>query len=84
MSSLFISVPIDEAVVIQANLREDNSLAKRTPPSPDRVAELLDMSTYFSYGHEFYEQREGPAMDSPVSVVVANLYMNFSRSWLSS
>ena len=33
--------------------------------------------TYFSYGGEFYEQREGTAMGSSVSAVVANLYMEF-------
>ena len=46
----------------------------------DRIAELLDLclrSTYFSYRGEFYEQREGAAMGSPVSAVVANLYMEF-------
>ena len=34
-------------------------------------------STYFSYGGEFFEQREGAAMGSPVSAVVADLYMEF-------
>ena len=34
-------------------------------------------STYFSYGGRFYEQKEGAAMGSPVSAVVANLYMEF-------
>ena len=46
----------------------------------DRIAELLDLclrSTYFSYRGEFYEQREGAAMGSPVSAVVANLYIKF-------
>ena len=33
--------------------------------------------TYFSYGGHFYEQKEGAAMGSPVSAVVANLYMEF-------
>ena len=64
--------------VIQAKLRKDHSLAERAPLSPDRVAELLDMclrSTYFSYGGEFYEQREGVTMGSHVFAVVANLYM---------
>ena len=36
-------------------------------------------STYFSYGGEFFEQLEGAAMGSPVSVVVAALYKCFFR-----
>ena len=34
-------------------------------------------STYSSFGGNFYEQKEGAAMGSPVSAVVANLYMEF-------
>ena len=34
-------------------------------------------STYFSFGGNLYEQKEGAAMGSPVSAVVANLYMKF-------
>ena len=72
---------IEEAVgVIRDELREDEDLVERTPLSPDRVAELLSLclkSTYFSFGGEFYEQRQGAAMGSPVSAVVANLYMEF-------
>ena len=48
--------------------------------SPGRIAELLETclrSTYFSYQGDFYEQVEGAAMGSPVSAVVANLYMEF-------
>ena len=59
---------------------KDNDLTERTPLSPDRIAELLGLclrSTYFSYSGNFYEQREGAAMGFPVSVVVANLYMEF-------
>ena len=81
VSSLFTNVPIGEAVeVIRSKLGEDEDLAERPPLSPDRIAEVLDLclrSTYFSYGGELYEQREGAAMGSPVSVVVANLYMEF-------
>ena len=50
------------------------------PLSPERVAELLSLclkSKYFSFSGEFYEQRQGAAMGSPVSAVVANLYMEF-------
>ena len=52
-----------------------NDLIERKSLSPERIAVLLGLclrSAYFSYGGEFYEQREGAAMGSPVSVVVAN------------
>ena len=51
-----------------------------TPLPAERIAELLQLclkSTYFSYNGEFYEQRQGAAMGSPVSAVVANLYTEF-------
>ena len=88
VTSLFTNVPIGEAVeVIRDKLREDDSLIERTPLSPDRITELLGLclrSTYFSYGGEFYEQREGAAGDSPVSAVVANLYMEFFEELVMS
>ena len=72
----FTNVPIGEAVdIIRARLEEDESLGERTPLSSGRVAESLQLclrSTYFSFNGEFYEQREGAAMGSPVSAVVAN------------
>ena len=81
VSALFTNVPVDEAIsVIHMRLGEDGTLGDRTILSPERVAELLEMclkSTYFSYGGSFYEQKEGAAMGSPVSAVVANLYMEF-------
>ena len=81
VSSLFTNVPISEAVdIIRKRLDEDDSLEDRTPLSPQRVAELLQLclrSTYFSFNGAFYEQKEGAAMGSPVSAVVANLYMEF-------
>ena len=80
VTSLFTNVPTDEAVeVIHRKLMEED-LVERTPLSPQRIAELLQLclkSTYFSYNGEFYEQRQGAAMGSPVSAVVANLYMEF-------
>ena len=42
--------------------------------------ELLTLcleTTYFSYGGEYYQQNDGAAMGSPISSVVANIYMKF-------
>ena len=48
--------------------------------SPGCITELLEVSlrsTYFRYNGNCYEQVDGAAMGSPVSAVVANLYMEF-------
>ena len=83
MSSLFTNVPVDKAVnVIHDRLQNDRALSNRTTLSPDRVAELLEVClkcTYFSHEGTFYEQCKVVAMGSPVSAVVANLYMEFFK-----
>ena len=79
VESLFTNVPIEGPV--QAALRKlesDPTLADRTTLTPAQIANLLDFvlrSTYFQYNGSIYEQREGAAMGSPVSAVIANLYM---------
>ena len=79
VESLFTNVPIEGAV--QAALRKlesDPTLADRTTLTPAQIADLLDFvlrSTYFQHNGSIYEQREGAAMGSPVSAVIANLYM---------
>ena len=32
-------------------------------------------TTYFQYGEKFYQQEDGAAMGSPLSPIVANIYM---------
>ncbi|XP_041483471.1 uncharacterized protein LOC121430261 [Lytechinus variegatus] len=77
--SLFTNVPVEAACdVALQRLEADASLPDRTDLSPTQVTELLRFvlkSTYFMYDGRFYEQQEGAAMGSPVSAVIANLYM---------
>ena len=79
VESLFTNVPIDGAVqAALQKLENDPSLADRTTLKPAQIADLLTFvlrSTYFQYNGSIYEQREGAAMGSPVSAVIANLYM---------
>ena len=81
VSSLFTNVPVGEAVSInRERLREDGTLGDRTSLSQERIADLLEMClrcTYFSFGGNFYEQKEGAVMGSLVFAVVANLHMEF-------
>ena len=41
------------------------------------LLEFCLKNTYFSFHGQFYEQVEGAAMGSPVSPIVANLYMEY-------
>jgi hypothetical protein len=79
VKSLFTCVPIDEALAAaKKRLKKDKNLKDRTPLSAERVLQLLEYcltNTYFQYREEFYQQTQGAAMGSPVSPIVANLFM---------
>ena len=81
MSALFTSVPIDPALqIIKDLLVKDNTLKERTVMDVEDIILLLEFclkNTYFNFQGQFYEQVEGAAMGSPVSPIVANLYMEY-------
>ena len=77
--SLFIRVPVQDALgIIKDRLEHDESLSDRTAITPQQVTSLTELclrSTYFKHGDQFFEQTEGTAMGSPLSPVVAGLFM---------
>ena len=79
VESLFTNVPIEGAVqAARRKLESDPGLADCTTLISIEIADLLDFvlrSTYFQYNWSIYEQKEGATMGSPVSAVIANLYM---------
>ena len=81
MTALFTSVPVDQSLeVIYNKLLEDQALSTRTSLTALQVKELLEIclkTTYFLYDDVIYSQVEGAAMGSPVSPIVANLFMEW-------
>ena len=81
MSALFTSVPVDPALnIIKDLLEKDDTLKERTVLAVNEIILLLEFclkNTYFSFQDQFYEQVKGAAMGSPVSPIVANLYMEY-------
>ena len=79
VKALFTSVPTKKAcIIIRQRLEEDPELSQRTSLSIDDIISLLEFcitSTYFSFQGKYYEQVEGAAMGSPLSPIVANIYM---------
>jgi hypothetical protein len=89
VTALFTSVPVQESVqIIQQQLEDDPTLAERTTMNPSQIAEMLSCclnTTFFSYRGDLYQQSEGAAMGSPVSPIIANLFMeHFESKALSS
>ena len=79
VNALFTSIPIQPAVnIIKKHLEEDKDLHLRTTMTVKHISCLLEFclrNTYFSFQGRFYEQTEGAAMDSPISPIVPNLFM---------
>ncbi len=57
---------------------KDENLDDRTTLNAEQITNLLKVclrTTYFVFNKEYYEQQNGAAMGSPVSPIVANLFM---------
>ena len=81
VSALFTSVPVDAALrIIKDLLEKYPTLNDRTVLPVEDIILLLEFclkNMYFSFQDQFYEQVKGAAMSSPVSPIVANLYMEY-------
>ena len=79
--SLFTNTPIEKCLdIIKDRLINDSILKDRTRLVPDDIIELLKFvltTTYFSFRGNLYRQIFGAAMGSPVSSIVANLFMEW-------
>jgi hypothetical protein len=64
--SLFTKIPLNEAIQVIKEVAD---------PQTAKLAEVCLQSTFFSFQGEFFEQTSGVAMGSPLSPIVANLYM---------
>ncbi|XP_021342420.1 uncharacterized protein LOC110442887 [Mizuhopecten yessoensis] len=77
--SLFTNTPIDDALkIIRKRLELDRSWRKNTNLQIQDIMDLLEFvltTTYFSFRNSIYQQRFGTAMGSPVSPIVANLFI---------
>ena len=84
VKSLFTSVPTDVVCDLAKQRletemeKEDSRVRAQTGMDVDDILLLLKLclnTTYFQVNGKFYKQKQGAAMGSPVSVAVANMFM---------
>ena len=78
--SVYKGTTDETLAVIRDKLAADPFLEERTCISIDNLMEMLTFcveTTYFGMGSNIYRQEEGLAMGSPLSPVLANIYMEY-------
>ena len=79
VAALFTSVPIQPVLnITKEKLANDIALHQRTSMTIDHIITLLEFSlrsTSFVFQGQYYQQMEGAAMGSPLSPIVANIFM---------
>ena len=89
VKALFTFVPIQPVInIIQNKLANNKDQHQRTSMAIHHIINLLEFclkSIYFVFQGNFYEQKEGAAMGSPLSPIIANIFMeDFETKTLSS
>ena len=89
VSSLFTNVPISDSLqILHQRLLEDSTLSSRTCLTIEEIIEATKLcieSTFFKFKGELYQQTAGLAMGSPISPIVANIFMqDFEQKMLVS
>ena len=79
VKALFTSVPVQPSIqIVQQRLQQDNTLPQRTSMSIPQITSLLEFClthTYFLFQGKYYEQVQGATMESPISPLIANIFM---------
>ena len=79
VKALFTSLPVVPSMqIVKQRLSQDNTLHQRTNMSIPQIVNFLEFclkNTYFLFQGKYFEQVHGAAMGSPISPLIANLFM---------
>ena len=88
ITSLYTNVPLKETIDILTTLMYDQDQENFRNMTKREFKSLLELSigdTYFMFNKEYYKQKDGLAMGSPLSATLANIFLCFhERKWLDN
>jgi hypothetical protein len=79
IESLYTNVPVDEAIEIVLNLLYHSDVETHVGLTRQQLAKLLSLAlkdSYFKFDGQIYQQTQGLAMGSPLSPIIANIFLN--------
>lgn len=84
--NLYTNVPVDETIdILEENLLRSKVYNKKVVEDIIRLLKVVLKQNYFTFNGKIYHQKEGLAMGSPLSGLLADLYMNhFERKFIMS
>jgi len=75
--NLYTNIPVEETLIIlENNLIENSALPKETIDQLIILTRAVLKQNYFKFDDKFYIQNEGLAMGSPLSCILAELFLN--------
>ena len=83
VTSLFINIPLSEAIDIAISLIFENSPdIKFTKRGLEKLFRIATSKTHFTFDGSIFDQIDGVAMGFPLVPVLANLFMGFhEQNW---
>lgn len=77
ITNLYTNVPVNETLdILQNNLRTHSSLSEDKQEELLILLKLVLKQNYFCFNNEYYIQHEGLAMGSPLSGILAEIFLN--------
>lgn len=77
IKNLYTNIPVEETLtILEKNLKKTNHLDN------DKITEIINLTkmtlsqNYFEYNGDFYTQERGLAMGSPLSSIMADIFLN--------
>lgn len=75
--NMFTSVPLQDTVaIIESNLKDNENISEEEVNEILRLIRLTLKHNYFSFNNVLYSQTQGLPMGSPLSGILANIYMD--------